>query len=161
MAKKRKNAKSFSIAGFKVPRRMRRAALDAVRTPLGKVILAEAFIQAAAFLVSKHPTAAAAAAGAGTATAAKDIGGGMRDAAVNFMQGTAHALKESIVTPEPRKKKNKDTEPRASTASGARDFGNGGAGVIDSLDPDTIRQALLGELSRKKKRKKVRGENRH
>jgi len=88
MAQKRKKATRFSIAGVRIPRRLRRAVIDAIQTPLGRVILAEAFIQAAALLVSKHPTAAAAAAGASTATAATNLGSAAREAAVDFMQGT-------------------------------------------------------------------------
>ncbi|MDQ3559556.1 MAG: hypothetical protein M3453_10305 [Pseudomonadota bacterium] len=133
--------------------------IDAIQTPLGRVILAEAFIQAAGLLVSKHPTAAAAA-GASTATAATNLGSTAREAAVDFMQGTASALKSSIGVTEHYKKESKEPDSR-SASSGARETGNGGSELWDSLDSDTIRQALLGELSRKKKRKKARLEKGH
>ncbi|MBA3518863.1 MAG: hypothetical protein H0T75_14765 [Rhizobiales bacterium] len=58
------------------------------------------------------------------------------------------------------KKESKEPDSR-SASSGARETGNGGSELWDSLDSDTIRQALLGELSRKKKRKKARLEKGH
>ena len=160
MAKKRKKTNSLNIAGIRVPRSLVQAAIRAAQTPLGKVILAEALVQAAAMLVARHPTAAAAAAGAGTATAAKDLATGAREAAVKFLHGTADLLRGSVGGTDGRKADGKkDTPPaealnRHEAGNRAHKTGNGAGSLLEALDPEIVRDALLGELSRRKKGKK-------
>lgn len=155
MAKKKKASKHVRIGSLRVPRPMIAAAMAALQSPVGKVILAEALIQAAALLTTRHPTAAATAAGAGTATAAKDAVGGASEAVAKFMHSAADLLKDGV---EGRQRGNKHKKAREEEAPGtaSHDAGNGADSRGEVLNRDAIREILIGELGRQKARKKAK-----
>jgi hypothetical protein len=167
MAKGRKRAKRFRVAGAVVPKRWLWALVSAARTPLGKVILAEALIQGAALLATRHPTAAGAAAGAGAATAAKDVASSARHAGARFLHATAHALKSGVMGSSLDAGKHEAAQPDRAPHSDGEEYqghhpsGNGTGHLWDRLDPDLIREAVIGELARKKKAKKPKRAKRH
>lgn len=159
MAKKKRKAKRVKLGGLRIPRSLIGTAMGALQSPVGKIILAEALIQAATLLVTRHPTAAATAAGAGAATAAKDAVGSAGEAAAKFMNSTADLLKSSVGAngdggkSASGRRKVGEAEPR--------DNGNGADKKLGALDRDTIREILIGELSRRKTRKKAKHAGRH
>lgn len=150
MAKKKKRSKHIRIGSVRIPRPMIDAAVRAFRSPMGKIILAEALVQGAALLTTRHPTAAAAAAGAGTATAAKDAAGAAGDAVAKFMHSTAEMLKSSDDGTPGRKK---DSKRRGETPSATDSYGNG-ASRGEVFNRDAIREIVVSELSRHKAKKK-------
>lgn len=163
MAKKRKKSKRFDVLGIRVPRPLAKAAIQAVQTPLGKVILAEALIQAAAMLTTRRPTAAAAAIGAGAAETGRDLAGGIKGTAAKFLHGAAELLKASVGDGKPGKKhKNGKNAASSSSDSGNAAGRNGKAPVSiwESLDAEMVRDALLGEFTRKRKKKSASGKRR-
>lgn len=155
MAKRKKAGKHVKIGSLRIPRPMIAAAMAALQSPVGKVILAEALIQAAALLTTRHPTAAAAAAGAGAATAAKDAVGGASEALAKFMHSAADLLKDGTGGrhrgSKPKKAREEDTPAAAS-----HDAGNGADSRGEVLNRDTIREILIGELGRQKAKKKAK-----
>jgi hypothetical protein len=163
MAKKRKKAKRIGLARITVPHSLVAAIIAAAQTPLGKLILAELLIQGGAMLAARRPTAAAAAVGAGAATAAKDVTGAAGSAAVQLLHGIADILKSSVGghgagKSDGRKRGSAAVEAGDGEANGgeARPLGNGSGGLWEALDSDLVRDAVIAEISRRKKNRKAK-----
>ena len=150
MARKRKKAKHVKLAGLRVPTSLALAAIAAANTPLGRIILAEALVHAASLLIRKPPVAAATAAEE-AASSAKDMAGSAAEAAAKFMHAVADRLRASAGLGDGGST-HKPDQPRKSRGAG-RNGRNRSSDVWDHIDQDTIRQALLGELSGKKGKK--------
>ena len=148
MAKRKKKARYVKVAGLRVPRSFVRAVGDFAQSPIGKVIIAEALVLAAGALVRKHPVETAAAAGGAVA----NMAGTAAEAAAGIMSSAADHLKAGIHAGE----KGFKGEHRAaghSPGDGPKP-GNGTRGIWDTLDPDTVRDAVVGEFSGKKRKKR-------
>lgn len=144
MAKRKKKERYVTVAGLHVPKSFVRAVGDFAQSPMGRLIIAEALVLAAGALVRKHPVATAAAAGG----AAANMAGTAAEAAANFMTSAADHLKGGLHAAGGEKQG--ATERSGATGSKSD---NGARGVWDHLDGDTVREAVMGELSRKKRKK--------
>jgi hypothetical protein len=86
-------------------------------------------------------------------SATKSMAGTASEAAANFMHAAADRLRAGAgLGDHPRK--------AAGDAAGKRVPGSNGS-VWDDVDQDSIRQALLGEFSGKKRGKKAKSARRH
>lgn len=166
MARKRKRTKIHRLSAFRIPKPLVKRALSAANTRVGRVLIAEALVVAAGLLVRKNPVAMAAAVGAEAADATKAVMGATGEAvsatksaagsasaaAATFMHAAAERLRAGVgLGDHPRK---------AGGEAGKRGSGSNGS-VWDDVDQDSIRQALLGEFSRKKKGRKAKSARRH
>ena len=159
--KKKKNSKSLRIGALSIPKPMLAAAMAALQSPIGKIILAEALIQGAAMLTTRHPTAAAAAAGAGAATAAKDAAGGAGDAVAKFMHSAADLLKGDTNGKHRGKKKHRKAREDFNMEPDGHETGSSTGRGDEVLNREAIREILVGELSRHRARKKAKHAARH
>ena len=157
--KKRKRAKAVKLAGVRVPKSLIRNLISAANTPVGRIIIAEALVIVASALMRKEPVAAATAAGAEAAGAAKDLAGAAGEAAISLLHAAADRLRASAGIPESRASRRREEASGQDDAATPQD-GNGSGNLRDDLDPDTIRQAVLGEIGRKKG-KKTKSAKRH
>jgi hypothetical protein len=148
MAKKKQKARYLKVAaGLRVPKSLTRSVAQFARTPLGKLIIAEALVLAAGALARKHPVASAAAAG----EAAADMAGTTAETVARLMHSAADHLKGGM---DAGKLSRAAGSGKASGDDGAgAKPGNGARGSWDNLDGDTVRDAVIGEFSGKKRKK--------
>ena len=148
MAKQKKKARYVKVAGLRVPRTFMRAVGDFAQSRMGKIIIAEALVLAAGALVRKHPVETAAAAGGAVA----NMAGTAAEAAAGIMSSAADHLKAGIHAGEEGLKGERRTAGQ-SPGDGSKP-GNGSRGIWGNLDPDTVRDAVVGEFSGKKRKKR-------
>jgi hypothetical protein len=148
MAKRKQKGRYVKVAaGLRVPKSLTRSVAQFARTPLGKVIIAEALVLAAGLLARKHPVASAAAAG----NAAADMAGTATETVARLMSTAADHLKAGMDAGKPSRgagsRKAGDDEGRGANP------GNGARATWDNLDGDTVRDAVIGDFSGKKRKK--------
>jgi hypothetical protein len=153
MARKKK-AKGVKIAGVRVPNSAVKAAWDFANTPLGRLLLAEALILAAGVLARSRPASAAKTAATGAAETATDFAAAAGDATLNVLQAAADRLKASagLAYGGPAGKPDRSRKAGSARTESRSEVNS----VWDDLSPEAIRQAVQGDIRRKKKGKKAK-----
>ncbi len=146
---KRKNKKTayVKIADLRVPKSFMRSVAQFAQTPVGKLIIAEALVVLAGALGRKRPVEAATAAGG----AAANMAGSAAETVASLMTSAADHLKAG--TDVGSRKGKTGTREASEEENAASKPGNGARGTWDELDSDTVRDAVIGEFSGKKRKK--------